>query len=85
MRLKIYSETINGEEFFVAQRGKLRILAKDLEALATGIEYIQMILSLECMEKYQDDYDEGDFKVECYEIEEEVEQLEKEGRLIVEW
>ena len=85
MKWKIYSETVNGEEYFVAQRGKVRLLAKDLEALAVGIEYIQMILSLECVEEYQDDYDEGDFKVECYEIEEEVEQLEESGRLIVEW
>ena len=85
MKWKISTVKQNGEEYFVAQRGKVRILAKDLEALAVGIEYIQMILSLECMEKYQDDYDEGDFKVECYEIEEEVEELEKDGRLIVEW
>ena len=81
MKWKIYSEG----EYFVAQRGKIRVLAKDLEALAVGMEYMQMVLSLECIEKYQDDYDEGDFNVECYEIEEEVEQLEREGRLIVEW
>lgn len=81
MKWKIYSEG----EYFVAQRGKIRILARDLEALITGIEYIQMVLSFECIEKYQDDYDEGDFNVECYEIEEEVEELEREGRLIVEW
>ena len=87
MKWKIYSETVNGEEYFVAQRGKVRLLAKDLEALAVGIEYIQMILSLECVEEYQDDYDEGDLEKlsDCYEIEEEVEELEKDGRLIVEW
>lgn len=67
---------------WVAEKGKIKVIAKDIESLFYGVVLIKFMPL--CVEHYEEDYDEGDLPIECYEIEEKVDELIDAGRLCFE-